>query len=56
MTVEQAMIRCTDRRVRHLPVVDGEELRGLISIGELVRLVVEDKEREIAALMNYIQG
>jgi CBS domain-containing protein len=56
MTVEQAMVRCTDRRVRHLPVVDGDELLGLISIGDLVRLVVEDKEREIADLINYLHG
>lgn len=56
ITVEQALVRCTDRRVRHLPVVDGDELLGLISIGDLVRLVVEDKEREIADLMNYIHG
>jgi CBS domain-containing protein len=56
MTVEKAMVRCTDRRVRHLPVMDGDELLGLISIGDLVRLVVEDKERDIADLMNYIHG
>ena len=56
MTIEQAMIRCTDSRVRHLPVVDGEELLGLISIGDLVSLVVEDKDREIADLMGYIRG
>lgn len=56
MTVEQAMIRCTDRRVRHLPVVDGQELLGLISIGDLVSLVVEDKTRESAHLMDYIHG
>lgn len=35
---------------------DGEELLGLISIGDLVSLVVEDKTREIADLINYIQG
>ncbi len=56
MTVEQAMVRCTDRRIRHLPVVDGDELLGMISIGDLVRMVVDDKEREIADLMNYIHG
>jgi CBS domain-containing protein len=56
MTVEQAMVRCTDRRIRHLPVVDGGELLGMISIGDLVRLVVVDKEREIADLMNYLHG
>lgn len=56
MTVEQAMVRCTDRRVRHLPVVEADELLGLISLGDLVRLVVQDKEREIEDLMNYIHG
>jgi CBS domain-containing protein len=56
MTVEEAMVRCTDRRIRHLPVMDGNELLGMISIGDLVRLVVVDKEREIADLMNYIHG
>lgn len=56
MTVEQAMVRCTDRRVRHLPVMDGDELLGLISIGDLVRLVVADRERDIADLMSYIHG
>jgi CBS domain-containing protein len=56
MTVEQAMVRCTDRRIRHLPVVDGDELLGLISIGDLVRMVVEDKERDIADLISYIHG
>jgi len=56
MTVERAMVSCTDRRVRHLPVTDGDEVLGLISIGDLVRLVVEDKEREITDLITYIQS
>lgn len=56
MTVEQALVQCTDRRVRHLPVVDGGELLGLISIGDLVRFVVKDKERTIANLIDYIHG
>lgn len=56
MTVEQALLQCTDRRVRHLPVTDGGELLGLISIGDLVRHVVKDKERTIANLIDYIHG
>lgn len=56
MTVQQALVECTDRRVRHLPVVDGGRLLGLVSIGDLVRYVVKDKERTIAHLIDYIQG
>lgn len=56
MTVDDAMIQCTDRRVRHLPVIENGELLGLVSIGDLVRLVVKDKERTIAQLIDYING
>lgn len=56
MSVHQAMVECTRRRARHLPVVDGEDLLGLISIGDLVRLVAKDKEQTISELMGYIQG
>lgn len=56
MSVRQAMVECTQRRVRHLPVIEGNDLLGLISIGDLVRLVAMDKERMINELMSYIQG
>ncbi|MCC5809381.1 MAG: CBS domain-containing protein [Ectothiorhodospiraceae bacterium] len=56
MTVEDALVECTDRRIRHLPVVDGKRLMGLLSIGDLVRFVVQDKDRDIADLMDYIHG
>lgn len=55
-TVEQALIQCTDRRIRHLPVTVGEQLLGLLSIGDLVRFVVKDKDRTIADLTDYIHG
>jgi CBS domain-containing protein len=56
ITVEQALVECTDRRIRHLPVADGGKLVGLLSIGDLVRSVVKDKDRTIADLIDYIHG
>lgn len=56
MTVEEALVQCTDRRIRHLPVWENGELLGLLSIGDLVRFVVKDKDRTIADLIDYIHG
>ncbi len=56
MTVEDALVQCTDRRVRHLPVADGGQLLGLLSIGDLVSFVVRDKDRTIEGLIDYIHG
>ena len=46
----------TAERVRHLPVMEGGNLIGLISIGDLVRSIIEDKEFVIDQLTNYITG
>lgn len=56
LSVEKALLECTDRRVRHLPVVEEGQLLGLLSIGDLVRFVVKDKEGVISELMDYIHG
>lgn len=56
LSVEKALLECTDRRVRHLPVVEDGQLLGLLSIGDLVRFVVKDKEGVISELMDYIHG
>ena len=54
-----AIIDCmavmTDRRIRHLPVVDDGRLVGLVSIGDLVKRRIEDAEAEASALKDYIQ-
>lgn len=54
--VEDAMRLMTDRRLRHLPVVDGEELVGMISIGDLLRWVTINQEDHIRAMTDYING
>jgi len=55
-TVGEAMALMTARRVRHLPVVDGDDLRGLVSIGDLTRWVVQRQQHEIGHLVAYITG
>lgn len=55
-TVEQTMALMTDKRVRHLPVVVEERVVGVISIGDVVRGIIEDKEFDIQQLTNYITG
>jgi CBS domain-containing protein len=46
----------TEKRIRHLPVVDGGRMIGVISIGDLVRAVIEDQEQTIEQLERFIAG
>jgi CBS domain-containing protein len=55
-TVEDAMRLMTSRRIRHLPVVRGETLLGVVSIGDLVKSVIEEQRHTIEDLRSYIQG
>ena len=55
-SVQQCMRLMTDRRVRHLPVVQGERVLGVLSIGDLVRSVLEEQQRTIEQLEHYIAG
>jgi CBS domain-containing protein len=55
-TVEEAMAVMTEKRCRHLPVVDGGELQGLVSIGDLTRWVNRNQRFQIKELINYITG
>lgn len=53
-TCDQCMQLVTDRRIRHLPVLDGEVVVGVISIGDLVKAVIEDQQLELEQLQRYI--
>lgn len=55
-TVQTCMNRMTRRKIRHLPVVEGDRVRGMISIGDLVRAVMADQQEEIEHLEQYISG
>ena len=53
-TVEDCLSLMTDRHLRHLPVLENEKLIGLISIGDLVKAVMDDQRKLIDQLQQYI--
>ena len=53
-TAQTCMALMTERKIRHLPVVENGQLLGLISIGDLVKAVIQDQQHEIAQLQQYI--
>jgi IMP dehydrogenase len=46
----------TETRVRHLPVMQGERLVGLVSMGDLVKSIIADQKFTIEQLVHYISG
>lgn len=52
--IEECMALMTGRRIRHLPVVDRDELVGLISIGDVVKALLSEREHRIEQLETYI--
>ena len=51
-----AMETMTERRCRHLVVMEGEEMVGIVSLGDLVKHMLQEKEAEVEQLSSYIQG
>lgn len=55
-SVESAMETMTACRCRHLPVMSGDELEGIVSLGDLVKFMLQEKEAEVEQLAHYISG
>jgi CBS domain-containing protein len=53
-TIGEALSLMTDRRVRHLPVMEGGSLLGMVSIGDLVKARIEEAEQEAQTLREYV--
>ena len=55
-TVNDCMTVMTEKRIRHLPVVENDEVLGMISIGDLVQAIIADQQAEIEQLAQYISS
>ena len=55
-SVAECMSIMTDKHIRHLPVIDGERVMGVVSIGDLVKEMIEEQKQEISLLQQYIAG
>jgi IMP dehydrogenase len=53
-SIDDAMSVMTEKRIRHLPVMDNDELVGLVSIGDLVKTIIKDQKDTIEQLEHYI--
>ena len=55
-TINHCMKQVTEHRIRHLPVVDGPTVVGVLSIGDLVKAVIDDQAEQLEHLQKYIAG
>jgi len=55
-SIDHCMQIMTDKHIRHLPVIDNGKVAGMISIGDLVKFVIEDQKQTIEQLQNYISS
>jgi len=55
-TIEQCMAVMVEKRIRHLPILDDDNLVGIVSIGDLVKCKIEDQKFLIEQLVHYIHG
>ncbi len=52
--IESIMSTMTEKKIRHLPIFQGDKLTGLISIGDVIKFILEEKNEEIKSLMDYV--
>ena len=55
-TIEDCMRLMTENRIRHLPVLDGDSILGIVSIGDLVNWIISAQTTTISQLQTYISG
>jgi CBS domain-containing protein len=55
-SIDKVMSQMTERRIRHLPVIDDGRLAGIVSIGDVVKDRIASAEREISLLRSYVSG
>jgi len=56
LTVEEGMAVMTERRIRHLPIIDDGQLLGVVSVGDLVKSIIAEQQFVISQLQNYIHS
>lgn len=54
--IERCMTLMTEKRLRHLPVIDGNRILGMVSIGDLVKDIIHSQQKMISQLESYIRG
>ncbi|RYD80160.1 MAG: CBS domain-containing protein [Sphingobacteriales bacterium] len=55
-TIDYCMELMTDKHIRHLPIVENDEVKGMLSIGDLVKFIIADQKQTISQLESYISG
>lgn len=55
-TVDECMALMSQRKIRHLPVMDGSELAGMITVGDLLKSIIDEQTSAIEELESYIKG